>query len=201
MGDWRGCRPESANGFWHFEMVVIRRAQIEDASAIAQVRAESWRAAHRGIVPDEYLDSIDVSEWAERQSRVMEYQPAELVSLVAEADQSIVGITAAGPNRDADTPYSAELYIIYLLPDYWRRGIGGKLMCATARLLVSQGLNSMILWVLAENWPARRFYEALGGRYVAQRTIGIAGAELPEVAYGWSDTGVLAELANGEPSE
>lgn len=172
-------------------MVEIRRAQIDDAGGIGRVRAESWRTAYRGIVPDEYLDSIDVSEWAERQRRIMDHQQADLVSLVAEVDKSIVGIAAAGPNRDANTPYSAELYIIYLLPVYWRHGIGSMLVGATARLLVHQGFHSMILWVLAENWPARRFYEALGGQYVEQRIIGIAGAELPEVSYGWSDLGIL----------
>ena len=56
------------------------------------------------------------------------------------------------------------------------------------------GLDSMIVWVLAENRPARRFYEALGARLVTERHVEIGGASLPEVAYGWSDIGALVEM-------
>lgn len=172
-------------------MPVIRCANAEDAAGIARVRAESWRTAYRGIVSDEYLDAIDVAEWSERQRLNMENQPAELVSLVADYAGLIVGWAALGPNRETGTPFAGELYAIYLLPEYWRRGIGRLLMEATAESLLERGMRSMILWVLAENRPARRFYEALGGEYVRERQISIGDASLPEVAYGWHDLGWL----------
>ena len=49
----------------------------------------------------------------------------------------------------------------------------------------------MIAWVLAENWPARRFYEALGGDYFRERTTDIAGSPLLGVSYGWPDPSIL----------
>lgn len=175
-------------------MPVIRCANIEDAAGIARVRAESWRAAYRGIVPDEYLDAIDVAEWSERQRLNMENQPADLVSLVADDAGLIVGWAALGPNRETDTPFAGELYAIYLLPDYWRRGIGRMLINASAQTLLERGMHSMILWVLADNEPARRFYEVLGGQYVSERSISIGGEELPEVSYGWQDLSSLTGL-------
>ena len=175
-------------------MPVIRRANIEDAAGIARVRAESWRTAYRGIVSDEFLDAIDVSEWSERQRRNMENQPAELVSLVADYAGLIIGWAALGPNRETDTPFAGELYAIYLLPDYWRRGIGRLLMESTAQSLMEREMHSMILWVLAENRPARLFYEALGGEYVRERQISIGGVSLYEVAYGWHNLSPLMGL-------
>lgn len=56
--------------------------------------------------------------------------------------------------------------------------------------LAADGLKSMLVWVLADN-QSRRFYEALGGRFVTQQTITIGGQELTEVAYGWNDVGAL----------
>ena len=53
--------------------------------------------------------------------------------------------------------------------------------------LVIRGFNSMILWVLEANHPARRFYEAMGGILCGSRQEQIAGACLAEVAYGWTD--------------
>ena len=190
-----GGRCERSSEFRSPEVVDIRHARIEDADGIARVRAESWRAAYRGIVPDDYLDGIDVAEWAERQRRNMENQPADLVSLVANDGDLIVGWTALGPNRMADLPYAGELYTIYLLPSHWRRGIGRLLMAAAAQSSMHMGMKSMILWVFAENWPARRFNEALGGTLVSEHRYTIGGVSLPEVAYGWSDLGALTTQA------
>ena len=50
----------------------------------------------------------------------------------------------------------------------------------------------MLLWVLKDNHPARRFYELMGGEYVAQKTITIGGTDLIEMAYGWKD---ITEIA------
>ena len=43
--------------------------------------------------------------------------------------------------------------------------------------------------VLALNGAARRFYERLGGRLVAERPIDVGSHPFVEVAYGWSEPG------------
>ena len=174
-------------------MIEVRHMNQSDASAIARVRAESWRAAYRGIVPDAFLDGMDVGGWADVYRRLLENPPEKMASFVVEADAKVVGMAATSPDRDDDTPYSAELLMIYLALGYWRRGIGQKLMHATTTWLIGQGMASMIVWGLAENWPARRFYEALGGQYFGQRSTDIAGSPLPEVSYDWTDITMLAK--------
>ncbi len=168
-------------------MVGIRRATIEDASAIARIHADSWRSTYRGIVSDHYLDSIDVQEWAERWRRSLTNPGDGVISHVAEVEREVIGWAIGGPNRDAGSTYAGELYAIYLLLDYQRRGLGRRLTMATAENLRDAGIGSMLVWVLAENWSARRFYEALGAEYAQERQIAIAGASLREVAYGWDD--------------
>jgi hypothetical protein len=44
----------------------------------------------------------------------------------------------------------------------------------------------MLIWVLRDN-PSRRFYEAMGGRFVSEQNIEINGQALVDVAYGWND--------------
>ena len=168
-------------------MVVLRRPTLEDAPAIARVHALSWQSAYRGIVPDEFLDAIDVDVWAERHRRNMAEDPEDFIPLVAELEGDIVGWALGGPNREPSLDFSGELLTLYLLPGHQRRGIGSRLFSAVAGSFVELGWNSMLLWVLAENQPARRFYEALGGEYVAERELSIGGTPLMEVAYGWRD--------------
>src|SRR5205814_2097153 len=63
--------------------------------------------------------------------------------------------------------------------------------------LAAADLKSMLVWVLRENLPARRFYETLGGVYLREKPLGWRGTDAVEVAYGWADTGALRTTAAG----
>jgi len=43
-------------------MVKIRFARLEDAQAIAELHAESWRYAYRGALSDEYLSGDIIAD-------------------------------------------------------------------------------------------------------------------------------------------
>ena len=104
----------------------------------------------------------------------------------------MVGFADGGPEREGNQTYQGELYSIYILEEYHRRGVGRKLVSAIAQSLLACQMSSMLLWVLKDNHPSRRFYEALGGEYVGQKAISIGGASILEVAYGWKNIDVLA---------
>ena len=57
-----------------------------------------------------------------------------------------------------------ELVSLYLLPRCAGKGIGKALMDAAAAGLKSMGFSRMFLWVLEDNYRARRFYEKAGFR-------------------------------------
>jgi hypothetical protein len=42
-------------------IVTIRDAIVSDAQAIASVRVSSWRAAYRGLLPDDVLAGLSVA--------------------------------------------------------------------------------------------------------------------------------------------
>lgn len=174
----------------------IREASVSDAGGIARVHVDTWRTAYAGIVPAGLLAQLSCERsegrWRENLSG------AGTFGYVAEDDDGrIVGFAFAGPERDGDPVYQGELYAIYILEDYQRRGIGRQLVRAVVGRLVERGLYSMLIWVLAEN-PARGFYEALGGQPVRQKHLERGGKELLEIAYGWEDIRPL--LAPASPA-
>jgi GNAT superfamily N-acetyltransferase len=57
---------------------------------------------------------------------------------------------------------TGEIRRIYVLPDYWRRGIGRTLCRYAEEALRRGGFRTCVLWVLVGNVRGRRFYEALG---------------------------------------
>jgi GNAT superfamily N-acetyltransferase len=171
----------------------IRTATIEDAGAIAHVQVESWKTTYAGIMPDVFLSSLKVEDRAERWRELI--WAGDALNFVAEEDNCAAGFVSGGPLRETIAGYDAELYAIYLLKHHQRRGLGRALVHMLAKAFLSQGHNTMIVWVLTQN-PAVSFYQRLGGVQIAQKTIEIGGASLEELAFGWASLDDLAESAN-----
>jgi ribosomal protein S18 acetylase RimI-like enzyme len=104
---------------------------------------------------------------------------------VAEDEGRLVGFASGGLERAGEPGYTGELYAIYVLDEFHGRGHGRELVRAVVAGLRELGLDDMIIWVLRDNQPARRFYERLGGVYVRAQPITIGSATLEEVSYGW----------------
>ncbi len=166
----------------------IRDAGSEDGLAIARVQVTSWRETYTGIVPRGYLDQLEVEErgarWTER---VLD---AANVILVAEDELGVFGFAAGGATIHPVEGYDSELVGLYLLRSHHREGMGRALVRSFAARVALRGFRSMVVWALREN-PACGFYERMGGVRVAEKTIDVGGAELPEVAFGWKDLGAL----------
>jgi len=171
----------------------IREAKLEDAGGIARVHVDTWRHAYRGLLHDEVLQGLSLVDRTRSWSENLSQPPALYVRFVAEVDQEIVAFASGGPNR-SDGVYTGELYALYVLPTCQRRGLGRQLTGLTAQALRERGFTSMSVWVLRDN-PACLFYERLGGRYIGEKDITIAGTAVPEISYGWMDTLDLAKQA------
>jgi GNAT superfamily N-acetyltransferase len=165
--------------------VEIRLATVEDAWAIAEAHVASWRATYPGIVPQHYIDSLKVEEFADRWwTRIV--ARSEMVIYVADCTGVICGFASGGPARAEIVDFSGELYAIYLSPGAHSKGIGARLFWTVAEHLHCAGHRSMYVWVLEEN-PSRGFYEHMGGSRLSSAEIEIGGKPLTEVSYGWPD--------------
>jgi ribosomal protein S18 acetylase RimI-like enzyme len=162
---------------------LVRPAGIDDAAAIAGIHVATWRTAYRGLLSGDFLASLDEAWYAERWRRTLG-DPSSRV-YVAEAAGAVVGFASGGRERAGEDGYEGELYAIYILDEAQGRGHGRRLVQAVAGGLRELGLRDMIVWVLRDNHPARRFYERLGGTYVRVQPITIGSSLLQEVSYGW----------------
>jgi ribosomal protein S18 acetylase RimI-like enzyme len=145
-----------------------RKAHLLDAARIAQVHVESWRSTYAGIVPAEYLASLDVGTRTTRWQEQLE-KPENLI-FVVEDSASIFGFVSGGIAREPELGHDSELYAIYLLHNHQKQGAGRALMQRLASELQSRGFHGMALWVLRDN-PAAGFYRHMGGRPIKEKTI------------------------------
>ena len=169
--------------------VTILEAAPADAAGIARVHVGSWRTTYPGIMPQAHLDALSVDErqqtWRTRLSQVNAAKSPVFVAVTEGGE--IVGFAQGGKERGGDADYLGEISSLYLLQTHQGKGLGRQLVQTLARRLAKLGYSTMLIWVNADNAPARRFYEALGG--VAARTgrRTLQGVTYDDIGYGWNE--------------
>ena len=152
--------------------------ESDDCFAISKVYEESWKYAYKGIVPQNYLDSIPEGQWAAH------IEQDDRKNLVMIQDGRIIGTSGFGKSRMPEMDGFGEIISIYFLPDYMGRGYGRLLLQAVVDELMKMGFDKVFLWVLEENANARRFYERFGFVQTERCLYSdIGGKELKEVQY------------------
>ncbi|MFF5476565.1 GNAT family N-acetyltransferase [Streptomyces sp. NPDC012935] len=163
----------------------IRPMTLADCDRVAEIRIGGWQTAYQGLIPQSYLDALDVAQDAGRRRAYFSQSGAGVVDLVAERGGRIAGWACHGPYRDGEVRTDdAELYAIYVDPGQYGTGIGRSLLQESVRRCTAAGHARMLLWVLKDNAHARRFYERCGFRADgAEEPFEVDGVEVPEVRY------------------
>ena len=164
--------------------MVIRPSQKQDAHEMSCIYVQTWQDTYLSIVPYRYLHSMSVPQHS--QGFWDELNSNKIVGFVAEDAGSILGFITGGYERNGDNIYRGEIYTLYVLKHYQRRGIGAKLVSALAKRFNRQGIYSMLVQVLKQN-PYRHFYKKINGIYLKTQTISFAGETLDVEYYGWID--------------
>ena len=172
------------------DALTIRPAAPNDAQAVARIRVLGWRFAYQGLVPQGYLDSLNITENTERMRGYLSQLPQNLppnnlasvqgssgdekrLFMLAVRDDVVLGFChfSAAPNN-ADRPERAVLgrvmigriHSLYVGPDALGQGIGHALMSHALSTFAAWGCERATLWVLEGNSRAISFYERQGWR-------------------------------------
>jgi len=161
----------------------LRPAEPDDAMAVARVHVRSWQVAYRKLLPDDYLDQLRPEDRAKTYD-FASLDPLKPRTIVAAEEGLIHGFATTMPSRDADLPDHGELCALYVDPDKWGKGIGMALVSAARAYLFGLGFRHALLWVLAGNVRAERFYRI--DQWVPdghRRTDSVWGVTVNEVRY------------------
>jgi ribosomal protein S18 acetylase RimI-like enzyme len=135
----------------------------------AVARVASWRAAFTGLVPQDFLDSMDPAVIAASWSESIAVGRSRFY--VAATEAGIVGYAGVGPERDPQAPpNTGELYALFVHPDWWGSGAARQLTDAAVADLHANGCDEVWLWVLEANTRARAFYARYGFNETPDRT-------------------------------
>ncbi|MEU6205276.1 GNAT family N-acetyltransferase [Micromonospora musae] len=163
--------------------VTLRPATTDDLMAVGALHRRSRVAAYSSFLPAEALAEPTAeamgSYWTERWS----WERHDHRMTVAERDGELVGFTHLGPDDEGD-PATGLLNAIHLDPAERGRGTGRELMIDALAGMRERGWRRAVLWVLAENASARRFYERGGWSLTGvEREELIGSAITPQLRY------------------
>ena len=168
--------------------MLVRDAQPADADAVAAVHVRSWQVGYRGLIPDELLDALRPQDRASRY-RFGELDPLAPATIVALEAEAICGFATTGPSRDDAHGGAGELMALYVDPDRWGLGIGRTLLAQARTAMARAGFERALLWVLAGNARAERFYLIDGWAPTGERRQAtVWGAAADEIGYARSLT-------------
>ena len=163
--------------------ITIKKMETNDEiRGKAFVHWKSWQEAYPGLVDQAYLDKLTLEKCED-----MAYRwPDNL--LVAKDHERVVGFVGFG-DRGEEAPDTGEIFALYVLAEYYGKGVAQQLMEAGLKQL--EAYPQICLWVLKENQRAIRFYEKCGFIPDGEETVSaIIGAEeirmtLKETGTGW----------------
>jgi ribosomal protein S18 acetylase RimI-like enzyme len=167
-------------------MVVLRDATESDCASIAQLHAESWRSAYRGMLSDEYLDTRAHAERAALwQARFSERAAKPFFAILAEIGAKLAGFACVFPNEHP--VFGSYVDNLHVAPQLARKGIGRHLLTAAGRRLIAdQTPGGVYLWVIEKNTNARQFYSRVGAVEVGTEEFTMAdGGRVTEVRCYW----------------
>ncbi|MFP3579667.1 GNAT family N-acetyltransferase [Arthrobacter sp. SIMBA_036] len=134
----------------------LRAALVDDAEAMAVMHIQSWRESYASMLPPEFF----ISQEKALEDRIERYRASiaagRVRMLAHDSDGGLVGLAAAGPGRDEDSPCGVELFMLYTLARVHGRGVGQALV----NTLLGDG--PAYLWVLDNNPRAEAFYRRNG---------------------------------------
>jgi GNAT superfamily N-acetyltransferase len=158
-----------------------RWSTVADAAGLADLHGAAWRYAYAGIIPGLTLERMIArrgrSWWTAMHERGFR-------ALVAESRDTVTGYATLGRGR-GESARTGEIYELYVRPEYHGCGVGRRLFGDARRELARCGLDRLVVWALAENTVACRFYAAMGGAASAAAVDRFCGVPLAKVGFSW----------------
>lgn len=164
-------------------MLTIRKAVLADSERIAQIHADTWRAAYHSFISDDFVHNKSKLE-ARREMWDTLLAEDHNNYYVAENEEKIAGFFSISEARDADLPKDTyELISIYFADDCWHRGYGSQAMQFIIKQAKERGYKKLSLWAFEDNTSAIRFYEGFGFRFDGKRNLLDFGKTVAECRY------------------
>ena len=153
--------------------IIIKTMETpEEIEGKSLVHWQTWREAHDDLLPVEFQETMTL----ERCRFFSQKYPEN--TLIAMDGEQVVGFISYGNFRD-EAIRAGEIIALYVLKDYYGKGVSEQLMHAT--FVALDPFSEIYLWVLKDNKRAIAFYQKMGFTFDGQEKILKLGKPVKEL--------------------
>ena len=153
--------------------IIIKTMETpEEIEGKSLVHWQTWREAYDDLLPAEFQETMTLDR-----CRFFSQQYPEN-TLIAMDGKKVVGFISYGSYRD-ETIQAGEIIALYVLKDYYGKGVSKQLMHAA--FVALDQFSEIYLWVLKDNKRAIAFYQKMGFTFDDQEQILKLGKPVKEL--------------------
>ena len=153
--------------------IIIKTMETpEEIEGKSLVHWQTWREAYDDLLPANYQETMTL----EKCRFFSQIYPEN--TLIAMDGMKVVGFISYGNYRD-ETLQAGEIIALYVLKDYYGKGIAQKLMKEALSTL--EQFSEIYLWVVKDNKRAIAFYQKMGFTFDGQEKILELGKPVKEL--------------------
>ncbi|MEJ2763669.1 GNAT family N-acetyltransferase [Photobacterium sp. MCCC 1A19761] len=117
----------------------IRKASIDDVTAIAAIHVASWSEAYDSLMPKHYIDRFTLAHREKQWANIIGHELAWV--FVAEDQSDLLGFLCCGQPKGYYNPKTYELSALYIAPTRYHSDIGSCLYDTCEKHLLNLGLS------------------------------------------------------------
>ena len=125
----------------------------EEIEGKSLVHWQTWREAYDDLLPADFQETMTLEKCRFFSQKYPEN------TLIAMDGKKVVGFISYGNFRD-ETIQAGEIIALYVLKDYYGKGVSKQLMHAA--FVALDQFSEIYLWVLKDNKRAIAFYQKMG---------------------------------------
>ena len=153
--------------------IIIKTMEIpEEIEGKSLVHWQTWREAYDDLLPEEFQETMTLDRCRFFSQKYPEN------TLIAMDGKKVVGFISYGNYRD-ETIKAGEIIALYVLKDYYGKGVSKQLMHAA--FVALDQFSEIYLWVLKDNKRAIAFYQKMGFTFDGQEQILELGKPVKEL--------------------
>ena len=155
--------------------MVITVKQMETPEEIegkSLVHWQTWREAYDDLLPSDFQETMTLDRCRFFSQKYPEN------TLIAMDGKKVVGFISYG-NFRGETIQAGEIIALYVLKDYYGKGVSKQLMHAA--FVALDQFSEIYLWVLKDNKRAIAFYQKMGFTFDGQEQILELGKPVKEL--------------------
>ena len=134
--------------------IIIKTMETpEEIEGKSLVHWQTWREAYDNLLPADFQETMTLEKCRFFSQKYPEN------TLIAMDGKKVVGFISYGNYRD-ETIQAGEIIALYILKDYYGKGVSKQLMHAA--FVALDQFSEIYLWVLKDNKRAIAFYQKMG---------------------------------------